>query len=158
MIKGSKVLNGFWYKVLFVVFVEIYSVFLLFICTPLLASRVSSWVWIAFLALFLITGHFAACYLMRRENPLIWFAGIPVYIIAICIFAQIKNGFFVYSLGLYGIYSRYADESDIILTYIPYYVDSLIFGTLISAGRILFASPTYYITITNDLSRNGEQI
>ena len=144
------------YGILFVIFVELYSVFTTFVFAPALANVVDSWIWISTLALFLLAAHFAGCYLLRNENPLVWLVGIPINIIFVCIFANINDPYFVRSLGLYGIISKYSNEKDLLLTYIPYYFDSIIFSILIAAGRVSFAAPTYYIVKVNKIGLDNK--
>lgn len=147
--------NSLISKISFIIFVELYSLLTSFFGTPLLAPHAPAWVWIAVLSIFLISGHFAACYLLRNDNPLLWLFGIPVNVIVICILANINDPFFIRSLGLYGIISKYMVEEDQLITFIPYYFDSLIYAILIAAGRIMFAAPTYYIAKSNKFGQEA---
>lgn len=148
----DKIQNSLISKIMFIIFVELYSLLASFIGIPLLAPHVASWIWISLLSIYLIGGHFLACYVLRRENPFLWLYGIPINIAFICIMAHINDPFFVRSLGLYGIISNFNSEEDKLITFIPYYLDSLIYAILIAAGRIMFAAPTYFIAKSNRLS------
>ncbi|MBO7426386.1 MAG: hypothetical protein J6U23_11990 [Clostridiales bacterium] len=144
--------NSLISKIMFIIFVELYSLLASFIGIPLLSSHVASWIWISLLSVYLIGGHFLACYVLRRESPFLWLYGIPVNIVFICMLSNIDDPFFVRSLALYGIVSKFNVDQDKLITFIPYYLDALIYAVLIAAGRIMFATPTYYIAKSNRLS------
>ena len=144
--------NSLISKIMFIIFVEVYSLLASFIGIPILAPHVTTWIWLSLLSVYLIGGHFLACYVLRRESPFVWLFGIPVNIIFVCVLANINDPFFVKSLALYGIVSKYNIDQDKLITFIPYYIDSIIYAVLIAAGRIMFATPTYYIAKSNRLS------
>ena len=144
--------NSLISKIMFIIFVEVYSLLASFIGIPLLTPHVATWIWISLLSIYLIGGHFLACYVLRKENPFLWLFGIPINMIFVCVLANINDPFFVRSLALYGIVSKYNIDQDKLITFIPYYLDSLIYAILIAAGRIMFAAPTYYIAKSNRFS------
>jgi len=145
-------------SVLIVAVVEFYTQFTLFVFAPTIAFRVDAWIWISIVSLFLITAHFAACYLLRDEKPWIWLAGIPMNVVAVIALSNINMSFFIDSLSLYGIFSKYATELDSVLTFVPYQIDSVLFASLIVSGRISFAAPAYYLAKSNKVSSETAEI
>lgn len=144
------------YGIFFVIFVELYSILTAFVFAPALASVAESWIWISALSVFLLAAHFLSCYLLRHQNPVIWLIGIPVNVIAICCIANINDPYFIRALGLYGIFSRFSNEKDLLLTYFPYYIDAILYSLLIVAGRVAFAAPTYYLVRINSISNSDK--
>lgn len=143
------------WPILVVNLVDIYTSVVLFFFAPLMASRMEQWLWIALATLLLLIAHFAGCYILRKEHPTIWFSEVPLCTITIMILANINSDFCVGALGLYGIYSRYSTETDVVLTSIPYYFDAILFATLIISTRLIFFIPLHSVSMQNDITRRS---
>ena len=128
-------------SILFVIVLELYSDMVLFGIGPALAQSFPIWIWLSVVFVLLLVPFFAGCFLLRRENPAVFLCGVPVTAIVIIILARINSEFLVNGLVIYGIYSIYSPERDIVLTYLPYYVDAIIMALLMVAGRYVFFLP-----------------
>ena len=143
------------WPILVVNLVDIFTSVVLFFFAPLMASRMEQWLWIALATILLLTVHFAGCYIIRKEHPTIWFSEVPLCAITIMVLSNINLQFFVDALELYGIYSRYSTETDVVLTSVPYYFDAIIFATLIISTRLIFFIPLHSFSMQNDILRRS---
>ncbi len=128
----------------FVVMIAIYSIFALFIFAPLFDEMLSRSLLILLMSFFLLTAHLIYCYVLRKEHPLIWMIEYPIVILLICFFSCIKSSFFVNSLEFYGIYSIYSEQTDPVLTAVPFYIDAFLFASVILSARVAIFIPFYY--------------
>ena len=137
------------FPAILVVTVELFSVIVLFFIAPVLSYVAADWVWISFAVINLIAVYFFALYFLRKERPVIWLIGVPVNIISVIVLSLIKSERIAYALELYGIYSVHYDEfvytSNYYAYIVPFYVDAIVFATLIFLFRTMFSIPTYYV-------------
>ena len=137
--------------------VELITAAILFLFAPVLAHRVDSWMWIASITVVLLIVHFSAFYLLRHNHPTVWLWSMPLFALIVIILANINSNYLIDGLGLYGVYSRFSPETDVVLTFTPFYVDAFLFSALILVMRLQFFIPIHMITKQNDVYKQTQK-